>query len=66
MEELLLHPLLASLLQPGMDAALHILGPYDEEWVEMLMGDFGAGVTVAATALPQVSCRLLYRVFVVF
>ena len=34
----------------------YILGPYDEEWVELLMGDFGAGVTVAATALPQVSC----------
>jgi len=33
----------------------YILGPYDDQWFEMLLGDLGAGITVSATALPQVS-----------
>ena len=33
----------------------YILGPYDDVWIETLLGDISAGVTVAATALPQVS-----------
>jgi hypothetical protein len=43
----------------------YILGPYDEEWVEIIMGDFAAGITVAATALPQVSCLLLHLALVI-
>ena len=32
----------------------YVFGPYDSKWVEIFLGDFAAGVTVAATAVPQV------------
>ena len=32
----------------------YVLGPYDAEWVENLVCDLGAGITVAMTLVPQV------------
>ena len=31
----------------------HIVGPYDQKWIEALQADIGAGVTVAMTLIPQ-------------
>lgn len=32
----------------------YIFGPYDEEWLESIISDLGAGITVGLTLIPQV------------
>lgn len=38
--------------QPGW-LARYAIGPFDEEWVETLVSDFQAGLTVLMTLIPQ-------------
>ena len=31
----------------------YVVGPFNDEWLEMLFADFGAGLTVGLTLIPQ-------------
>ena len=52
-------PYFPSLHRPGW-LLRYILGPYNLEWVETILGDLGAGITVALTLVPQVKIFNLY------
>lgn len=47
-------PYLPAFHQPGWLSG-YIAGPYDLSWVESLLADFWAGITVGLTLIPQVT-----------
>ena len=51
-------PFLPAFHRPGW-LVRYIVGPFDAEWLEMLISDFWAGITIGITLVPQVFLILL-------
>ena len=49
--------------QPGW-LARYAIGPFDEDWVESLVNDFQAGLTVLMTLIPQVKYKTLQHLHI--
>ena len=39
----------------------YIVGPHDSKFVESVLSDIGAGITVALTLIPQVICKIIHH-----
>jgi hypothetical protein len=51
-------PYLPAFQHPGW-MARYVLGPFDQEWLDIFLGDAQAGITVLLTLVPQVSVLYL-------
>lgn len=55
-------PFLPAFHSPGW-LLRYIVGPHDRDWIESIVADIGAGLTVGLTLIPQVNAPIIEKSF---